>query len=619
MSTKKQGARALVAVGATAMMLGATAPTALAQSNFVPDPNRGTASQQGTFTNYPNPIDNPVVAEEACETGLDFTLVYDTSDSMSSSDITKARNAGKSFVDALVTASPNSRVGVTTFASTSPSNKNTPNQDRLPVNVGAGTIKTKLDTITRTNPGNASKTSYEAAFKALNDSPQGGGDVVVFMTDGVNTHSSTGGTNIISGRSLNSALTRGVSWDHPYVNQANTLKADGTRIIYVGVGISDYNPNKTVVDPFTFVTGPGGVEGQDYFGLDNFDALSSALTDIVSDTCAVAEGSIEDVSRASTTHGPVTVQGRGLGDLDWSTLRFTEEGKPLGSTVSADGQTVTVPGEGVWTVEGRGMKFTPEDGYDFGENPTPVSWTVSVTDGDPLDPAKASVSYAGDVSEAGIEDVTMNSTTCTPVTLDPIAIGDVDLSTMTYTGELFMDGEPVPEADMPEVAVSDDARTLTIADQGTWTIDGDQLIFTPEEGFDCSVTPFSVGFGALTEDGDSVFAKASVTFNEETTPIPEPTTPITEPTTPTAPTTEPTKPTKPTTPTATVPPTITDAPWPTPVHPGFSDQGGLVSPSYAQQVDGGYSISAEEEVGPKVDTGGAVNDSFWAKVKSIFI
>ncbi|HFQ61140.1 MAG TPA: hypothetical protein ENK39_02420 [Epsilonproteobacteria bacterium] len=61
-------------------------------------------------------------------------------------------------------------------------------------------------------------------------------------------------------------------------------------------------------------------------------------------------------------------------DLNVSSFIFTS-GLP-GSTVAADGKSITVPGEGVWTEDGAGnVTFTPEVG--FLGNPTPVKYEVS--------------------------------------------------------------------------------------------------------------------------------------------------------------------------------------------------------------------------------------------------
>ena len=58
--------------------------------------------------------------------------------------------------------------------------------------------------------------------------------------------------------------------------------------------------------------------------------------------------------------------------IDPSTLRFTLEGTP-DATLSADGKTLYVAGEGIWTMNGDGSAtFTPYDGY-MG-NPTPPTY-----------------------------------------------------------------------------------------------------------------------------------------------------------------------------------------------------------------------------------------------------
>ncbi|MEE9326481.1 MAG: IPTL-CTERM sorting domain-containing protein [Cocleimonas sp.] len=63
-----------------------------------------------------------------------------------------------------------------------------------------------------------------------------------------------------------------------------------------------------------------------------------------------------------------------------SSLRFTTTGTP-NATLSGDGKTLTVPGEGEWVMGENGeVTFTPEQGY-LGSNPTPPTYTGVSADG----------------------------------------------------------------------------------------------------------------------------------------------------------------------------------------------------------------------------------------------
>lgn len=78
-------------------------------------------------------------------------------------------------------------------------------------------------------------------------------------------------------------------------------------------------------------------------------------------------------------------------NIDASTVRFTDP--PRGATLSTDRRTLTVPGEGVWTVNAQGLvTFTPTTG--FTRAPSEVEYTVSDTTGLTSDPADISITLA---------------------------------------------------------------------------------------------------------------------------------------------------------------------------------------------------------------------------------
>lgn len=82
------------------------------------------------------------------------------------------------------------------------------------------------------------------------------------------------------------------------------------------------------------------------------------------------------------------------GDLDASTVRFVDP--PSGASLSADGRTLTVPGQGTWTVSAQGVvTFTPVSG--FTGTPTEVEYTVADARGNVSDSAdiRISVNAAG--------------------------------------------------------------------------------------------------------------------------------------------------------------------------------------------------------------------------------
>lgn len=73
---------------------------------------------------------------------------------------------------------------------------------------------------------------------------------------------------------------------------------------------------------------------------------------------------------------------RGTADhpLEASSVEFPTEGQPDGATVSNGGKSLTVPGEGVYTVNDNGtVTFTPEPG--FSGTATPAHYRVTDTAG----------------------------------------------------------------------------------------------------------------------------------------------------------------------------------------------------------------------------------------------
>ena len=76
-------------------------------------------------------------------------------------------------------------------------------------------------------------------------------------------------------------------------------------------------------------------------------------------------------------------------------------GAPAGTTLSPDGKTLTVPGQGTWTIDPTtgAITFTPAAG--FTGNPTPVSYVVSDSTGRVSAPAAISVAYAAAAGGGG--------------------------------------------------------------------------------------------------------------------------------------------------------------------------------------------------------------------------
>lgn len=207
---------------------------------------------------------------------------------------------------------------------------------------------------------------------------------------------------------------------------------------------------------------------------------------------------VENTSSTANTPGqPVTVdvlQGS-TGDIDPTSVQLTDTGVP-GSTVSDAGKTLTVPGQGVWTVDPQSgaVTFTPERG--FTKNPTPVTYTVQDTRANTTQ-GQVSVTYRG-----AAQDDTATTTQGTAVTVDVLRNdqGGVDATSVVF-----------PTAGQPAGAtVSADGRTLTVPGEGVWAADPSTgaVTFTPESTFRGSATP--VTYRVADADGNTSTAQIAV-------------------------------------------------------------------------------------------------------------
>ena len=82
-------------------------------------------------------------------------------------------------------------------------------------------------------------------------------------------------------------------------------------------------------------------------------------------------------SAVLTPGGPTTVNvlTNDPGRPDFAPGSIELANPPAGATLSADGKTLTVPGQGVWTVSGDTVVFTPEAG--FTGAPTPIGYSFA--------------------------------------------------------------------------------------------------------------------------------------------------------------------------------------------------------------------------------------------------
>ena len=161
--------------------------------------------------------------------------------------------------------------------------------------------------------------------------------------------------------------------------------------------------------------------------------------------------------------------------VDTTSVQLTLTGAPVGSTLSLDGKTLTVPGEGVWTVNPDGtVTFNPDAA--FTTNPTPVSYTFADDQGNRSNEALITVTY----TEPPI--ATDNSGQYipgNPVTID--VIGD----------DSSPSGRPLDPASVQIVGTAGPGLPLVVPGEGTWSVNTTTgaIIFTPVDGYSGDPTP----------------------------------------------------------------------------------------------------------------------------------
>jgi CshA-type fibril repeat protein len=181
----------------------------------------------------------------------------------------------------------------------------------------------------------------------------------------------------------------------------------------------------------------------------------------------------------------------GTYEFDASTVKIAST--PDGATLSEDGKTLTVPAEGVWSVDPvtGAITFTPNDG--FVGDPTPISYTVSDTQG----------------NESGAE-VEVNYP---PVAQNDFVNGEVGKQIVVYV--LDNDSNTSTPLDKSTVRIinpenGDEVESITVVGEGTWSTNSDgSITFTPEYGFELNPTPIEY---TVKEQSGDVSNRATVTI-----------------------------------------------------------------------------------------------------------
>jgi CshA-type fibril repeat protein len=196
---------------------------------------------------------------------------------------------------------------------------------------------------------------------------------------------------------------------------------------------------------------------------------------------------VTSTQKAAQTLPVVATAGDPLVPLDPAATRLEA---PAGATVDADGTVVVVPGEGRYELDRTAgtVLFTPEPA--FTGTATPVPYVVTDTAG-----ATAASTLTPSMTEVARPDTSVGE----QGTPQRLAVTENDRGAV-----------PVSPATLRLVDPSGvDAATVVVPGEGTWTVDGEVLVFTPEPAFVGTATP--VSYRVDTAAGDTVESTATPT------------------------------------------------------------------------------------------------------------
>ncbi len=242
---------------------------------------------------------------------------------------------------------------------------------------------------------------------------------------------------------------------------------------------------------------------------DNSDAATATIV------VTYLPEAIDDAAAGNKLGDTVTVDvlENDAGDLDPSSIRIIHPttGEPV--------EQLTVPDEGVWSIDPATgeITFTPEAG--FADNPTPITYQAHKNDCD------------------AEEDPYLN---CTPVNADVRVtyVPEAEPDSLTglpagSTAQLKPLGNDDGHFDVSSLRIIDPATgegvlSLAVFGEGIWRVDPatGTLTFEPEPGFDGDPTP--IGYMAHTVDGAEVRSTVTLSYERAATTTAT-TTPTTDP------------------------------------------------------------------------------------------
>ena len=231
-----------------------------------------------------------------------------------------------------------------------------------------------------------------------------------------------------------------------------------------GEGIWSVTDNATVsFSPIEgFVNEPSDINYS--IGLVSGERSNCATIDVRLELLARDDNSLMNVGRVTL----VAVLNNDYGSLNPESVRLIlPTNIPVGSRVSEDGKTLTVVGEGVWSVNNEGVvRFRAEEG--FTSTPTSIHYSVQNLNGVVSNIATITLNQGGEKTVITTND-TAEANAGNSITIDVLNNdeGNLNGSTVYILDE---DGKRVSHRD--------------VAGEGQWQVNSNQTVtFTPEAGY----------------------------------------------------------------------------------------------------------------------------------------
>ena len=274
------------------------------------------------------PRKNPELQRNACEAGLDMTIMVDLS--YSATPYMSAYRAGLvDFVDS-VAGTPGMNVTLATFAGDSPArNAGNPTTYDVSTSTGVSNLKDAINDLNAVHVSSGSVapqgTNWDMAFWKLNQDA----DLVFFVTDGVPTMDAGDRGRIGSSKKRNVEMA---------VTSANRLKNSGVRVVTAAVG--DAVP-ETAIPNLIGISGPQ--EGRDYYRTD-WTRLGDTLKEGLDASCVPgldvtktsdpAPGTLVEDGEEIT----YTVTAENTGEIDLNTVVTDDLSQVLNNAEFLEGQ-----------------------------------------------------------------------------------------------------------------------------------------------------------------------------------------------------------------------------------------------------------------------------------------